>query len=40
VGFIGRYRYLEGMDLKILRFSDKEVFENTQDVLERMWEYL
>lgn len=28
------------MGVKVLRFSDKEVFENTNGVLERIWSYL
>jgi len=32
--------YMKGIGLRVLRFSDKEVFENTQGVLERIWEYL
>ncbi len=32
--------YMKGMSLKVLRFSDKEIFENTQGVLERICEYL
>jgi very-short-patch-repair endonuclease len=29
--------YMKGIGLRVLRFSDKEVFNNTQDVLERIW---
>jgi very-short-patch-repair endonuclease len=29
--------YMKGIGLKVLRFSDKEVFENTHGVLERIW---
>ena len=32
--------YMKGIGLRVLRFSDKEVFENTQGVLERIWGYL
>jgi very-short-patch-repair endonuclease len=32
--------YMKCIGLRVLRFSDKEVFENTQGVLERIWEYL
>jgi len=32
--------YLKGIGLRVLRFSDKEVFENIQGVLERIWGYL
>ena len=32
--------YMKDIGLKVLRFSDKEVFENTQSVLERIWGYL
>ena len=29
--------YMKGIGLRVLRFSDREVFENTQGVLERIW---
>jgi very-short-patch-repair endonuclease len=32
--------YMKGIGLRVLRFSDKEVFKNTQGVLERIWGYL
>jgi very-short-patch-repair endonuclease len=32
--------YMKGIGLRVLRFSDKEVFNNTHGVLERIWEYL
>ena len=32
--------YMKGIGLRVLRFSDKEVFENTQGVLERIWDFL
>jgi len=32
-----RDEYMKGIGLKVLRFSDKEVFNNTQGVLERIW---
>jgi very-short-patch-repair endonuclease len=32
--------YMKDIGLRVLRFSDKEVFENTQSVLEQIWEYL
>jgi very-short-patch-repair endonuclease len=35
-----RDKYMKGLGLKVLGFSDKEVFENTQAVLERIWRYL
>ena len=35
-----RDEYMKDIGLKVLRFSDKEVFKNTQGVLERIWEYL
>jgi very-short-patch-repair endonuclease len=31
---------MKGIGLRVLRFSDKEVFENTQGVLEKIWGYL
>jgi len=35
-----RDRYLKDIDLRVLRFSDKEVFENAQGIFERIWGYL
>ena len=35
-----RDRILKGMGLTVLRFSDREIFENTGAVLERIWKYL
>ena len=35
-----RDRILEGMGLTVLRFSDREVFENIGAVLEKIWKYL
>ncbi|MFH1703429.1 MAG: endonuclease domain-containing protein [Nitrospirota bacterium] len=35
-----RDRILEGMGLTVLRFSDREVFENGEAVLGKIWEYL
>jgi very-short-patch-repair endonuclease len=35
-----RDEYMKDIGLRVLRFSDKEVFNNTQGVLERIWEYL
>ena len=32
-----RDRYMERVGLKVLRFSDKEVFENLPGVLEEIW---
>jgi very-short-patch-repair endonuclease len=32
--------YTKDIGLRVLRFSDKEVFENTQGILERIWGYL
>ena len=32
-----RDRYMERLGLKVLRFSDKEVFENLTGVLEAIW---
>ena len=29
--------YMKGIGLRVLRFSDKKVFENIQGVLERIW---
>lgn len=35
-----RDSYLKGMGLHILRFSDREVFENMRGVLEKIWSAL
>ena len=35
-----RDRILEGMGLTVLRFSDREVFENGEAVLGKIWKYL
>jgi very-short-patch-repair endonuclease len=35
-----RDAYLRSVGLKVLRFSDREVFENSNGVLERIYEYL
>ena len=35
-----RDRILKGMGLTVLRFSDREIFENTGAVLEKIWKYL
>ncbi len=32
-----RDRYIENLGLKVLRFSDKEIFENLTGVLEEIW---
>jgi very-short-patch-repair endonuclease len=32
--------YMKSIGLRVLRFSDKEVFENIQGVFERIWGYL
>ncbi len=31
---------LKGIGLTVLRFSDREVFENTDAVVEKIWNYL
>ena len=31
---------LTKMGIKVLRFSDREVFENIEAVMERIWSYL
>ena len=31
---------LIGMGVKVLRFSDREVFEDIGEVMERIWSYL
>ena len=35
-----RDRILESMGLTVLRFSDREVFENWEAVLGKVWKYL
>jgi len=35
-----RDRILEGMGLTVLRFSDREVFEDSGEILNRIWRYL
>ena len=35
-----RNKILEGMGLTVLRFSDREIFENIGAVLEKIWRYL
>lgn len=35
-----RDNYLRGNGLKVLRFSDREVFENLDGVIESIWENL
>jgi Protein of unknown function (DUF559) len=32
-----RDKYMESVGLKVLRFSDREVFENLAGVLEKIW---
>ena len=40
VGNKKRDAYLKNVGLRVLRFSDREVFENPNGVLERIYEYL
>jgi len=35
-----RDRYLESIGLRVLRVSDREIFENMRGVLERIWSIL
>ncbi len=35
-----RDKYMEGMRLRVLRFSDREIFENLRGVTEKIWSYL
>lgn len=35
-----RDEYMVSLGLKVLRFSDREVFENTNGVIEKIWECL
>jgi very-short-patch-repair endonuclease len=32
--------YMKSVQLKVLRFSDREVFENIDGVMERIWRNL
>jgi very-short-patch-repair endonuclease len=32
--------YMKNLGMKVLRFSDKEVFGNLEGVLKKMWDYL
>jgi len=34
-----RDKYMDGIGLKVLRFSDKEVFENLSGVVEEIWNH-
>ena len=34
-----RDRYMDGIGLTVLRFSDKEVFENLSGVVEEIWNH-
>ena len=35
-----RDRYMEGKRLRVLRFSDRDIFENMRGVLEKIWSNL
>jgi very-short-patch-repair endonuclease len=35
-----REAYLSGLGFAVLRFSDREVFENIEGVLARIWDYV
>lgn len=35
-----RDKYMESLGLRILRFSDREIFENMRGVVEKIWSYL
>lgn len=35
-----RDKHLRKMGLRVLRFSDREVFENPREVIENIWSYL
>ena len=35
-----RDKYMEGIGLQVLRFSDREVFENMRGVIEKIWSCL
>ncbi|MCC7203429.1 MAG: DUF559 domain-containing protein [Nitrospirae bacterium] len=35
-----RDKYLRKIGLRVLRFSDREVFENLSEVIEKIWSYL
>jgi very-short-patch-repair endonuclease len=35
-----RDTYMESLGLRVLRFTNREVFENLDGVMERIWEHL
>ena len=35
-----RDKYMEGKGLRVLRFSDRDIFENLRGVTEKIWSYL
>jgi very-short-patch-repair endonuclease len=35
-----RDNYIASIGIKVLRFSDKDIFENINGVIERIWNYL
>ncbi|MEK7846145.1 MAG: DUF559 domain-containing protein [Nitrospinota bacterium] len=35
-----RDKHIEGLGLRVLRFSDREVFKNLRGILEEIWSYL
>lgn len=35
-----RDNYITNLGIKVIRFSDRELFENTNGVLEKLWDYL
>ncbi len=35
-----RNEYMESIGLRVLRFSDREIFENMRGVVEKIWNYL
>jgi len=35
-----RDEYMESIGLRVLRFSDREVFESLRAVIEKIWSYL
>ena len=37
---IRRDEYMADMGLRVLRFSDREVFENLQAVIEKIWSHI
>ena len=35
-----RDKFLERLGIKVLRFSDREVFQNIEGILEQIWQFM